>query len=346
MSITNMLLPIFLLFISIINAAPSSGCGKKQPDDNGSTKEYFFPNQNYNRTYIVHIPTRYSQNNSTGQPLFLGLHGYTNTANSFSTTFGMIPQSNQENYLAVFFQATYFDSKAWGPVSSWNDGDCGKSPGPEGPTCNPYSVQPVPRPPACADPDGNQCNWCNCLVDDVAAIQQLITILEGIYCIDTSREYITGFSQGSMLVHRVACELPQIFAAAAPFHGQQHLGFDCEPSTSVTMPLMNVWGTSDTEVPGQNVLSGDGWYYIPVSNVQEKFAVHNGCNLKGGVQPIKTVSDGIESWKCVTWNVSCTDNAYTQSCSWRGTHTYPVQGKTYFGLNVAWNFVKQFTRKK
>ena len=169
-------------------------------------------------------------------------------------------------------------------------------------------------------------------------------MIENDYCIDITREYILGFSQGGMLTHRVACELSNRFAAAAPFHGAQHIGFDCEPDQGITMPLFEVWGTKDQEVPGQTVLSQDGWYYIPVSNVQEKFAVHNGCDLSGGVVDVKTQSDGIDSWKCIGWTKNCKNNATTVSCSWAGTHTYPMRGQTNFGLAVAWDFMSVYRR--
>ena len=65
-----------------------------------------------------------------------------------------------------------------------------------GPICDPDTVWAEPRPDECADSDGNLCNWCNCLVDDVAAIDALAAMIEEDYCIDVSREYITGFSQG------------------------------------------------------------------------------------------------------------------------------------------------------
>ena len=67
------------------------------------------------------------------------------------------------------------------------------------------------------------------------------------------------------------------------------------------------------------------------------FATHNGCKLIDGVKPFKTISDGIEEWTCIGWYDQCTNNASTISCSWSGTHTYPMRGQSNFGLNAAWN---------
>lgn len=85
------------------------------------------------------------------------------------------------------------------------------------------------------------CFRCNCLVDDVAAVNHLATIIEDNYCIDMSREYITGFSQGGMLTHTAACQLADRFAAAAPFHGVRHIGFECAPKKGYTMPIFQTW---------------------------------------------------------------------------------------------------------
>ena len=147
---------------------------------------------------MVHIPTHWHQNSESGQPMMIALHGYANTAEDFRSSFLMDPHSDINTYLAVYLQATYFkDPNSDDLISSWNDGDCGASPGPEGPTCNPYTVAAVPRPKKCDDLDGNECNWCNCMADDVDAIDHLAALIEEDYCIDVSREYITGFSQGT-----------------------------------------------------------------------------------------------------------------------------------------------------
>ena len=142
------------------------------------------------------------------------------------------------------------------------------SPGPAGPICNNFEktkVESVPVPDGCVNGDGYRCNWCNCHVvclpfsfsiiitgkktrnafvekqDDTVTIELLAKYMEDHYCIDMSREYVAGFSQGGMMTHTVACEMADRFAAAAPFHGARHMGFDCTPPDGVTMPIFEVW---------------------------------------------------------------------------------------------------------
>jgi len=53
-------------------------------------------------------------------------------------------------------------------------------------------------------------------VDDVAFISKLIDKLAADYSIDTKRVYVTGFSNGALMTHLLAAELPDKIAAAAP----------------------------------------------------------------------------------------------------------------------------------
>lgn len=56
-------------------------------------------------------------------------------------------------------------------------------------------------------------------IDDVKFVDDLLSALKARLAVDARRVYATGFSNGSMLVHRLACELPQRFAAIAPVSG-------------------------------------------------------------------------------------------------------------------------------
>lgn len=56
-------------------------------------------------------------------------------------------------------------------------------------------------------------------VDDVKFVDDLLTALQARLAVDARRVYATGFSNGAMLTHRLACELPHRFAAIAPVSG-------------------------------------------------------------------------------------------------------------------------------
>merc|ERR1719461_1153480 len=85
----------------------------------------------------------------------------------------------------------------------WNDLSYSSSPSSVGPTC----AWPSPSvfvdalPSECRDVF--QCNVANCLVDDVGFIDTLLDELEATYCIDRSRIYVTGYSNGGMMTQRL-----------------------------------------------------------------------------------------------------------------------------------------------
>ena len=142
---------------------PSAGCTSNiQPAQNNETKEFSITFNDTKRSFYVHVPVDYDQQSTSGQPVVLALHGYSGTAYGMSQYFGMIEQSNEYNYLAVFPQGSYMrvDGKAY---SSWNDLSCSGSPGPDGPTCDVLNTEQYPTTEECRDPDGNHCKFCVCL---------------------------------------------------------------------------------------------------------------------------------------------------------------------------------------
>lgn len=84
-----------------------------------------------------------------------------------------------------------------------------------------------------ADPESN---------DDLAFVSALLDRLEEQRCIDTSRVYATGLSNGAMMSSTVACTMADRVAAIAPIAGVT-MPDPCEPSRPV--PVMTVHGTAD-----------------------------------------------------------------------------------------------------
>ncbi len=79
-------------------------------------------------------------------------------------------------------------------------------------------------------------------VDDVGFVSALMDRLAADYCVDPRRIYATGFSNGAMLAHRLACELADRIAAIAPVSGVIMVS-SCVPARPV--PVMVFHGTAD-----------------------------------------------------------------------------------------------------
>jgi len=81
-------------------------------------------------------------------------------------------------------------------------------------------------------------------VDDVGFTRAVIEDLGARACIDTTRVYATGMSNGGFLSHRLACEAADVIAAAAPVAAV--LAIDesaCNPSRPI--PILQLNGTAD-----------------------------------------------------------------------------------------------------
>jgi len=269
----------------------------------------------------------------------------------------MNEHADANNYIAVYPQSTNLgeyvvEGLEFTPsLTTWNELAATASPSPDGPTCStpaPSAILDL-TPAECRDIYG--CNAANCLSDDIGFIEALLDELEDTYCIDRSRIYMTGFSMGGMMTQRMGCELNHRLAAIAPQHGQLVLGYNCAPKYDDPMPIINIWGTNDKVVPGEAILATEGLslYFTPVSHVQYKYGKHNKCNVDEQLpEPIATASDGILEWQCVGYN-ECDrgDGEYgveVMSCSWNGTHVYPVADGEPFGLNVIWDFFQKYTQ--
>ena len=81
--------------------------------------------------------------------------------------------------------------------------------------------------------------------NDVGFIRALIDELEKTRAIDPKRVYVTGMSNGGMMTYRLACELSDRIAAAAPVAGALNLE-NCQPARPVSMIIFH--GTADEHV--------------------------------------------------------------------------------------------------
>ena len=134
------------------------------------------------------------------------------------------------------------------------------------------------------------------LADDVGFTGALLDDVEADLCIDRTRIYAMGMSNGGMFVSTLACDLDDRIAAVAPVAGV-HLLPDCDERA---IPIIVTHGTSDPLVPfnesdvGRIDASGlfddtpggkaqlrmfEKVFETPVTSWVEAWAKHNGCSL-------------------------------------------------------------------
>lgn len=224
----------------------------------------------------------------------------------------MVPISDREGFIAVFPQ---------GIGNSWNAGAC----------CGPAN--------STTDP-----------VDDVGFARALVADLGSRTCVDTSRIYSNGFSNGGFMSHRLGCEASDLFAAVAPDSGVLGIPADqCHPLRPV--PLLQIHGTADPLVPydggtppGGNLLGFTNGTFISVADTISVWAQRDGCVG----QPVQTFQKGVVT--CNTYD-QCQAGAKVELCTVEnGGHCWFGEPVCALGPNTndisaaeaSWAFFKQF----
>jgi polyhydroxybutyrate depolymerase len=221
-------------------------------------------------------------------PLVLNFHGYTSNAYQQEIYSGMSAKADSEGFIAVHPD---------GISSSWNGGTC----------CGEASQTGV---------------------DDVGFVDALLDELEGSFCIDTSRIYATGMSNGGFMSHRLGCDLSDRIAAIAPVAGHD-VTQSCAPTRPV--PVMHFHGTADGTVP----FSGTG---PTIASWIER----NGCDSQN-----KTVTFDDGNTTCETYG-SCNAGAEVTLCTVEGFgHEWPGafnNAADIVATDAMWPFFERYQR--
>ncbi len=173
-------------------------------------------------------------------PAVLVLHGLGVNASAMSRTADWRAAVADDRFIAVFPQ---------GVNDSWNMGPC----------CPPANLIGVA---------------------DRAFLDALVADMVDRDDVDGSRLYLTGFSNGALMVYAYACDHPEVFAAVAPMAGTNVTG--CRPDRPVS--LLHQHGDADLVVPyGGGVALGSLVSSAPFPSVEDSvaaWAAADGCSAE------------------------------------------------------------------
>lgn len=197
---------------------------------------------------------------------------------------------------------------------------------------------------------------------DLAFVAALIDDVAADHCVDRSRIYATGLSNGAMMSSYLACARSDVFAAVAPIAGVTAFT-DCEGSRAV--PMMGIHGTADPILlfnGGVGDIAGalDGGTVDGVADASDldgpgypaaaaAWAQRNGC------EPDYTDTEVTDTVIHRVW--TCPDDADVEFyIVMGGGHSWPgsdfsaaiesVVGPTTFDIDatqLAWDFVSRFS---
>jgi polyhydroxybutyrate depolymerase len=208
------------------------------PYASGASSEDALPHDDLSRTFRVHLPPGYDPD--TPLPLVLMLHGGGGSGEQVEeSSSNLSVVADEEGFIAVYPDGTGF-------IKTWNAGGC------------------------CGSAVTND-------IDDVGFMKALLDELEATLCVDRRRVFATGMSNGGMMTHRLACELPERFAAFAPAAAAE-MSHSCTPS--VPRPLMHIHGSADAHVPVEGGLGcgPSGVPYPALDETMETRRLVNGCD--------------------------------------------------------------------
>lgn len=159
-------------------------------------------------------------------------------------------------------------------------------------------------------------------VDDLGFFDAMMKDLDRVASIKP-KAYVTGYSNGALMVYQLACKRPDQIAAAAPFAAY------LPPKTlqrcpNGRVPLMHMHGDSDDGAPVEGGQTRYLGYLPPVIDTVDVMAKRNGCSVsqtgRKSVPELDTT--------CTTFS-GCSGGAETMLCVIPGLgHAWPgMQGR-------------------
>lgn len=179
------------------------------------------------------------------------------------------------------------------------------------------------------------CDWSTCH-DDVEFVRSMLDYLDAHACIDTTKLFLYGESNGAMLVYHLLQAMPGVFAAAVPVEGLPLRGNTAylpgetadhaEQAGAAGFNLAEFGGTAimhwagsgDTLMPLDGMaLSSDGFKYASLDDTLARFGDEMGCTALG--TPVEKKTDWIDTMKCDTHG-SCPNGNQIIACTYAGEH--------------------------
>jgi polyhydroxybutyrate depolymerase len=154
--------------------------------------------------------------NANPHPALVSIHGGGGTAMLQAATSQLNQFAQQHNFYVVYLEGT-------GTIQTFNGGAC----------CGTAQTQNI---------------------DDVLYVQSVLNDVEANFNVDANKEFATGFSNGGIMTHRLACTLSNRFAAVAAVSGGSgefdnalNRYYTCNPARPI--PILHIQAGNDRNYP-------------------------------------------------------------------------------------------------
>jgi polyhydroxybutyrate depolymerase len=234
----------------------STGCGLEGLA--AGDHEFVVEFDGMERTFAVHVPAIHD--NNVPSPVLMNFHsllfGGPRLRHFFSTMSNQGVKSEEAGFILIEADGTpHNDARGRVGIYSWNAGEA---------CCNPEDAPEI---------------------DDVGYVVSVLDQMLETLCVDRRRIFASGMSNGGYMSHRLACEIPEYFAAIAPVVGSFSPELVCEGAGG--MPVLQISGSLDNLASRQ--ASVDRWLTLnecgpeTTVTVEDDTTCTTHTNCKGGV---------------------------------------------------------------
>jgi poly(3-hydroxybutyrate) depolymerase len=337
------------------HAAPATpaGCGRAAL----ASGPYSMTHSSLKRAYRLHVPAGY--NAQQPAPLVLVFHGWGGNENEFLDDAAVVREADAHGYIVVAprgLGAGLPDQRN----NSWTfrgsaSGLAGRGPAPRAGRGDRASweaicdtrVTPDYRYPSCAGGTArNSCSWTQCQDDDVDFTIELLRTIEQSLCVDTSRVFAAGGSNGGMF----AWELGQnpksapLFRAFAPLIGLPHRGHLDGPANPKGARAILITGTRDPTVPPGSwddehftttSNGSDRFYYTGATAITRRWAAAAGCDVRHSAVAVDAGAPAAE----------CRSHCTAAPGRWPAVMDCRAPMAHEYGLSWSWTLILDFFDK-
>jgi polyhydroxybutyrate depolymerase len=252
------------------------------------------------RHYSIYIPPFNGDTNP--HPAILSLHGGGGTAMMQASTSTLNKFAQGQKIYVAFLEGT-------GAIQTFNAGSC------------------------CGSAQTNN-------IDDVLYVQTVLDDIQANYNVNPAKIYATGFSNGGMMSHRLACSVANRFAAIAAvsggsgeFDNANVRYYTCSPSRPI--PILHIHATNDRNYPFAGGF-GDGvsaTNFYPIDSTITDWITRNNVTSQAAIENVTATTT------CYHYNVTADTNkpsAPVTLCKENPTDVYDSVNQIVFGGGHSW----------
>lgn len=188
-------------------------------------------------------------------------------------------------------------------------------------------------------------------MDDIQFTSDLLDHAAEILCIDTTRTFATGKSNGGGFVNYLACDkdISARFTAFAPVAGAYYLGLgadgsDCQPSRT-PQPILEIHGYNDSQIKYEGDAMRSGGSLPAIMDWLNDWAVRNGCS-SADAMPLSLLDGEVNEYiyPCRTYHYAVydADHVWESTVGNSDTEKYAFGPSAMNASSVVMNFFSSF----